>query len=468
VSFAAIGAIFAGFQVEKVIGSGAMGDVYLAEDTRSGDRVALKVLRAELTEDERFRQRFEREAAIAGSLDHPGVVRTVAAGEADGRLYLAMEYVEGSNLREILRTDAPLDVERALDLVAQVADALDAAHRAGLVHRDVKPANVLVTGSHGDERALVCDFGLARHVSSVTSLTTDRGFVGTIDYVPPEQIEGGTIDRRADIYSLGCVLYECLTGTKPFARESELAIVFAHLNDPPPTATERRTELPEAFDEVFAKALAKSPDDRFDSCRDFVDAARAASNGKPLRRPRRRRLLALAAAVVVVAAVAAGSTIVLESGKAHTKAKASITQTAIHGVSLGHRESWYKDLLGGYSASTDSGSSYAALHFQQPGIAAYFPRAGRPAVIVTAWNRNYRTAAGIGPCSTLAAMRRAYGDRVGPDPHATHGKNVGAWMLGKNILFETQDQRTISAVVLYRPVHGGWANYLGQNETACE
>jgi len=463
--FAAIGESFAGFRVEKVIGAGAMGDVYLAEDTRSGDRVALKVLRAELTEDERFRQRFEREGAIASRLDHPGVVRTVAAGEADGRLYLAMAYVEGSNLREILRNDAPLDVGRALDLVAQVADALDAAHRAGLVHRDVKPANVLVTGERGDERALVCDFGLARHVSSVTSLTTDRGFVGTIDYVPPEQIEGGTVDRRADIYSLGCVLYECLTGAKPFERESELAIVFAHLNDPPPRATERRPELPDAFDGVFAKALAKSPDDRFDSCRDLVEASRAASHGKPMRRSHRRRLLALAAAVVVVGAIAAGSTIALESSSAHVT---KITPTAIDGASLGHKTPWYRHLLGPGAPATDTLSKYAELHFQQPEIATYSPHADKPAVILTTWNRRFRTAAGIGPCSTLAAMRRVYGSRVAPDPHATHGKTVTAWKLGKNILFETQDQRTISAVVLYRPVHGGWANYFGENENACE
>jgi hypothetical protein len=290
--------------------------------------------------------------------------------------------------------------------------------------------------------------------------------------VPPEQIEGGTIDRRADIYSLGCLLFECLTGAKPFERESELAIVFAHLNDPPPKATERRPELPEAFDEVFAKALAKSPDERFDSCGQLVEAARAASRGKPLRRPRRRRLLALAVAVVVVAAIAAGSTIVLESGKAHakahTEAKASITQTAIHGVSLGHKAPWYRNRLGPGAASTDKLSKYAELHFQQPEIATYSPHAGEPAVVVTTWYRNYRTAAGIGPCSTLAEMRRAYGDRLTPDAHLTHGKTVFGWNLGKNIIFETQDQRTISAVVLYRPVHQGWASYLGQNESACK
>src|SRR5262249_40935497 len=189
-SFAAIGEIFAWFRIEKVIGSGAMGDVYLAEDTRSGDRVALKVLRAELTEDERFRQRFEREAAIATSLDHPGVVRTIAAGEADGRLYLAMKYVEGANLREILRSDAPLDVERALDLVAQVADALDAAHRAGLIHRDVKPANVLITGGPGDERALICDFGPARPISSATTPPPARALPADMRYGTPRPTAG--------------------------------------------------------------------------------------------------------------------------------------------------------------------------------------------------------------------------------------------------------------------------------------
>jgi serine/threonine-protein kinase len=479
VAFAAIGAIFAGFRVQRAIGAGAMGDVYLAEDVRSGDRVALKVLRADLTEDERFRRRFEREGAIASKLDHPGVVRTVAAGEADGRLYLAMAYVDGSNLREILRSDSPLDIERALELVAQVADALDAAHRAGLVHRDVKPANVLVTGALGDERALVCDFGLARHVSSVTSLTSDRGFVGTIDYVPPEQIEGGTVDRRADIYSLGCVLFECLTGTKPFDRESELAIVFAHLNDPPPRATERVPELPEAFDEVFAKALAKSPDDRFYSCRDLVQAARAASHGKSLLRPRRRRLLVLPAAIVVLAAVATGSTIALESGSAHVKV--SITQASIDGVRLGHKASWYEQRLGGAQVSTVAGPNYTALHFQTPEIAAYFPRADTqegsglpvvhtpyPAIIVTTWNRQFRTAAGIGPCSTLAAMRRAYGDRVAPDSHLRHGKTIWAWRLGRDIMFETQNHRTISAVVLFRVAHERWGGFVGQNETACE
>src|SRR5436190_368062 len=165
-------------------------------------------------------------------------------------------------------------------LAAEVAAALDTAHALGLVHRDVKPGNILVADRPDGERAYVCDFGLARHVSSVSSLTGDRGFVGTIDYVPPEQIEGGQIDGRADVYSLGCVLYECLAGERPFDRESELSVVFAHLNEPPPRLSEARPELPEAFDAVFATALAKTPDDRYATCGELATAARAALLGK--------------------------------------------------------------------------------------------------------------------------------------------------------------------------------------------
>src|SRR5437899_1333486 len=200
------GAVLAGFRVESLLGEGAMGTVYLAQETSTGRRVALKLLAPELARDERFRRRFLRETELAASLDHPHAVPTLASGEEDGTLYLAMAYVEGSDLRKLLRREGRLEPERALNLIEQVAGALDAAHAAGLVHRDVKPGNILVAQRDEREHAYVCDFGLARHVSSVSSLTSERGFVGTIDYVPPEQIEGGTIDGRADVYSLGCVL----------------------------------------------------------------------------------------------------------------------------------------------------------------------------------------------------------------------------------------------------------------------
>jgi ABC-type transport system substrate-binding protein/tRNA A-37 threonylcarbamoyl transferase component Bud32 len=301
------GTVIAGFRVESLLGEGAMGTVYVAEETTTGRRVALKLLAPELASDERFRARFLRETEVAASLADPHVVPTLASGEEDGILYLAMALVEGSDLRKLLRSEGRFAPQRALDVIGQVASALDTAHAAGLVHRDVKPANILVEQTDDDEKAYVCDFGLARHVTSVSSLTSDRGFVGTIDYVPPEQVEGGTVDGRADVYSLGCVLFECLSGERPFDRESELSVLFAHLNDPPPRITELRPELPAAFDALFETALAKSPDQRYASCGELVQAAGAAVQGKVLarrRRIRRHALAALGTGVLVAAAVA--------------------------------------------------------------------------------------------------------------------------------------------------------------------
>jgi ABC-type transport system substrate-binding protein/streptogramin lyase len=299
------GTVLAGFRLTASIGEGAMGAVYLADETSGGGRVALKVLAPELARDERFRQRFLRESTIAAGLDHPSIVRTLASGEEDGVLYLAMEYVDGTDLRKLLQRNGSLDPQRAVALIAQIADALDAAHAAGLVHRDVKPGNIIVSGGEATERAHICDFGLARHISSVSSLTGERGFVGTIDYVPPEQIEGRRLDGRADVYSLGCVLYECLTGTRPFDRESELSVVFAHLNEPPPRVTDVRPDLPVVFDAVVERALAKSPNDRYSTCSELARAARAALSGKKLRPRRVRRRLLLAGTVALVAAGAA-------------------------------------------------------------------------------------------------------------------------------------------------------------------
>jgi ABC-type transport system substrate-binding protein/tRNA A-37 threonylcarbamoyl transferase component Bud32 len=314
------GTVIAGFRVKSLIGEGAMGTVYLAEEVANGRRVALKLLAPELARDERFRQRFLRESQIAASLDDPHVVPTLGAGEEDGLLYLAMAHVDGCDLRELLRRERTVKPGRAVELIAQVARALDAAHTAGLVHRDVKPGNILIAADANGEHAYVCDFGLARHVSSVSSLTGERGFVGTIDYVPPEQIEGGTIDGRADVYALGCVLYECLAGERPFDRESELAVVFAHLNEPPPRLADLRPDLPDAFDGVFATALAKTPDARYSTCGELARAATAALRGKTFtrRKIRRRRLLLACAAILAAAGAAIGG--VLASRSTHARA----------------------------------------------------------------------------------------------------------------------------------------------------
>ncbi|MGZ4202279.1 MAG: protein kinase domain-containing protein [Thermoleophilaceae bacterium] len=298
-----IGSEVAGYRLISLLGEGATGAVYLAEAEATGERVALKVLDPELARDERFRRRLLTESRIAASLDHPNVVPILDFGETDAALYLAMRYVEGSDLRALLAAEGPLDAERVLRLLDQVASALDEAHEHGLVHRDVKPANILV--DH-EGHAYLGDFGLAKHATSASSLTRDQAFVGTIAYVSPEQIRGDELDGRADVYSLGCVLYECLAGAPPFDRDSELAVVYAHLNERPPRPTDVRADLPEGFDDVVRTAMAKEPGDRFGSCTELVATARRALAGERIRRRRLGAAVALAGLVAggAVAAVA--------------------------------------------------------------------------------------------------------------------------------------------------------------------
>ena len=271
----AAGATLAGYRIDSLVGRGSSGSVYLAHELVLDRRVALKTLSPALTADERFRERFLRESRIAAGLEHPGILPIYAAGEADGVVYLAMRFVEGSDLGELIEAEGALAADRTLHLLGQVADALDAAHRRGLIHRDVKPGNILVDES---DRAYLTDFGLATHAASVDSLSRDTPFAGTIDYIAPEQARGEELDARADLYSLGCVLFECLTGQPPYRRSSELASVLAHLNDPPPLLSDARPELA-ALDPVITRALAKSPEQRQPSAAALVAEARAALGG---------------------------------------------------------------------------------------------------------------------------------------------------------------------------------------------
>jgi ABC-type transport system substrate-binding protein/class 3 adenylate cyclase/tRNA A-37 threonylcarbamoyl transferase component Bud32 len=276
-----VGAGLAGYRIESLIGRGSVGTVYSAKDLALDRRVAVKVLAPTLARDERFRERFLRESRLVASLEHPNIVPIYAAGEADGLLYLAMRYVDGRDLASLLSNLGRLDAERAIELVAQVGNALDAAHGRGLIHRDVKPGNILLAHHDGRaDHAYLCDFGLAKHASTVSSLTGDRGIVGTVEYLAPEQIEGGPVDGRVDVYALGCVLYELLTGEPPFSRGNELGALLAHINDPSPKVSERRPELPEALDDVIAMALAKDRDLRYATCGALVTAARAALRGE--------------------------------------------------------------------------------------------------------------------------------------------------------------------------------------------
>ena len=454
------GSVIGGFRIEALLGRGAMGEVYRATD---GDRVvALKLLDDELAEDDRFRQRFLRESQVAAGLEHPRIVPTIYSGEDAGRLYLAMKLIDGPDLRQVLRTEGRLDPERAVQLTAQVADALDAAHSAGLVHRDVKPGNILIEGSD----AFVCDFGLARHAASVSSLTGDRGFVGTIDYVPPEQIEGSTLDGRADQYSLGCVLYECLAGARPFDHDSELAVVFAHLNEEPPRLTDIRPELPAAFDEVFATALAKSPDDRYGSCGELAAAARAALSGKVVARRRSRHRLVAAAATVVVVAAAAVTALAWPSHP-HA-ARTTITPTTIVGGKLGDPNQLISKIWhGGQKFLAQTPGNYVVLTQRNRNVSAYFLGTTDKAVEITTWNKNDRTAEGIGPCSTLADLRRVYGTQLKPSPNNTHNGQVAGWIVGKHLFFAMGNNlTTVQAVAIYSNDLAS-ASYLALNEGPC-
>jgi serine/threonine-protein kinase len=289
------------YTIESVIGRGGMGVVYLADDPRLRRHVALKVISPELAGSPEFRERFLRETHVAASLEHPNIVPIHDAGETDGVLYLVMRHVEGTDLRELLREHGSLDPGRALALLAQVASALDAAHARGLVHRDVKPGNILVAEG---EHAYIADFGLSEQMAQLEG-GVEKRFTGSVAYVAPEQIDGAPVDGRADEYSLACVLFECLGGEPPFQRESPLAVLWAHLDDEPPALTERRPELAAGADAVVAKALAKEPDDRYPTCRELVEAAGAALGlAQPPARRRRGVVALLLAALVVVATLA--------------------------------------------------------------------------------------------------------------------------------------------------------------------
>jgi hypothetical protein len=277
------GTHFAGHRIEDVIGQGGMGVVYRAVDLTLEREVAVKVITPQLAGDEDFRARFRREWRLAASIRHPHVVTIYRAGDDDGRMYVSMDYIPGTDLRAMISTYGALDPRHATGIVEQVAGALDAAHAAGLVHRDIKPANVLLSDRGGFSDAYLTDFGLSKQLRSGTAELTKTGmFVGTVDYVAPEQLKGDQVDARADVYALGCVLYESLTGDIPFPRDSEPAKMWAHVSEPPPSARARRPELNPEMDEVLQRAMAKSPEDRFPSAGDLGRAAVAAAAGRAL------------------------------------------------------------------------------------------------------------------------------------------------------------------------------------------
>lgn len=307
---------FGHYQLQELIGRGGMGEVYRAFDTKTDRIVALKVLPHRLAEDETFQQRFRREAQAAAALNEPHVVPIHGYGEIDGRLYLDMRLIEGRTLGAILSdTGKPLDPALAVNIVEQVAAALDAAHATGLIHRDVKPSNILITGS---DFAYLIDFGLAR-TASEAGLTTAGSTLGTLAYMAPERFSGGQADHRSDVYALSCVLYECLTGDRPYPDDSLEQQIAGHMTTPAPRPSEKNSKLA-AFDDVIAKGMAKKPGQRYDSAGQLAAAARQALSMRVRRtgasgrhamaapKPHRRRaLIAVGAAALLVAAAGVGA-----------------------------------------------------------------------------------------------------------------------------------------------------------------
>jgi hypothetical protein len=273
------GSVIAGYRIDELISRGGMGLVYRATNVALHRIYALKVISPELAENEQFRERFKREMRIAASLHHPNVVGIHYAGEHEGMLFFVMDFVTGTDLREVLVKQGGLDPNRAVDLLEQFASALDAAHRRGLVHRDVKPANILITVKDGEEHSYLTDFGLAKKFDTASGLTAKGLLVGTVDYMAPEQITGARTDARTDIYALGCVFYQMLSGKVPYERENSLATLFAHVHEPPPPLGGAVIDAHPAFVSVLEQAMAKEPADRYLSAGDFAADAAAALRG---------------------------------------------------------------------------------------------------------------------------------------------------------------------------------------------
>ncbi len=283
-----IGSTFAGYSIEGVLGRGGMGVVYLAEQHELGRKVAIKVIAPALASDPDYLRRFEHESRLAAAIEHPNAIPIYEAGVAEEEIpYFVMRYVDGVDLATLIRREGRLDGARAARIVEQVSGALDEAHARGLVHRDVKPGNVIVEQRRGGEQAYLTDFGLTKQMDATSGVTATGRWVGTIDYASPEQIKGKQVDARSDVYSLGCVMFVALAGQLPFEREADVAKLYAHINDAPPAPSTCAPGVTADLDPVVARALAKDPEERFFSAGDLGRAALAAVSGSPVGEPER-------------------------------------------------------------------------------------------------------------------------------------------------------------------------------------
>lgn len=359
----ALGSEFAGHRLETVLGQGGMGIVYRARNLALDQDRALKVLAPALSGDQRFRERFRRESRLAASIDHPNVIPVHQAGEEAGHLFLAMRLVEGVDLRHLVVRDGALDPAIAAATVGAAAAGLDAAHAAGLIHRDVKPANILVGEGRDAGRIYITDFGISRSITGGETMTTTGELIGTADFMAPEQIAGDPVDHRADVYALGACLYFALTGEAPFPRDNEIATLFAHANAPRPRPSAVVPSVPPALDAVVERAMAVAPEDRFQSAGELGSAIEAALGGtpppppasstavtKPLRPPRRGipamavggvlAVLAVLALVVLFGDAGDGDEAPAPDRPAATVAGATALETPANAIAVGDERVW--------------------------------------------------------------------------------------------------------------------------------
>jgi hypothetical protein len=401
------GAEYAGYEIVRILGRGGMGIVYLAREPRLDRLVALKVIRPDLAHDPTFRARFRSESRTAAAIEHPHVVTVFGAGERNGLLYVAMRYVPGRDLGRIVAADGPLSPATAAQVIGQVATGLDAVHAAGLVHRDVKPGNVIVGDQTdgGDPAAYLADFGLARAIAAGSGLTATGELIGTLDFIAPEQIEGRRVDARTDVYALGCVLFHAVTGRVPFAGPESSAKMWAHLNEPPPDPDRGAAALAP----VIRRAMAKDPAGRFPSAGDLGRAATAAVRHEavteaervvgageaapieplapetaptrklPRKRRRRRRGLMALAAVALIAALGVGAAIEVprlrdDGGGAPPAKPAGIEVPALTGERLDVAERRLDDL--GLRSSEEGGGIFGVVIAADWAVCETDPAAG--------------------------------------------------------------------------------------------
>jgi hypothetical protein len=416
------GSRIAGYVVGERLGAGGMAVVYRAVDQRLGRQVALKILAPHFAADDAFRQRFIRESRTAAAVDDPHIIPVFEAGEADGVLFIAMRYVPGGDVHSLVRHTGPLPRERAALILSQVASALDAAHRRGLVHRDVKPANMLMDVSHDrPDHIYLSDFGLSKLAVSGSALTGTGMVLGTLDYVAPEQIDGQPVSGQADQYALACSAFELLSGAPPFARDQPMQLIWAHMSEQPPSLTDRKPDLPARADEVVRRALAKVPAERFATCREFTNALREAigltpydSSGRAVppghqaptaapahqprvpiaerqtpaaalqphlvatdhgdravrdRGPRRWPALFIGVSVLAAAGIVGGTLLLTSHGNGSPGRPSGGTGTATHGRKSTHGARAAKHSAGpaGRQGPASSAASYTLLHTLDPG-----------------------------------------------------------------------------------------------------